>query len=671
MMTLKKQPPDVIETSGIDVVFVHGLEGSPTRTWQDSKNNIEFWPNWLLEELRSIQIWTLAWPAKTISWVNPPEMTMQDRALSVLELLDNNRIGTRRLVFICHSMGGLLVKQLLRSSADLDVNHRLNKISASTVGVVFMGTPHTGSALANVANIALGSSVKLQELKRNDGILRDLNNWYKAYVSKSTTKTLVFYETQPVAGLLIVDQSSADPGVPNCVAVPVDADHFGICKPSSQYDPIYQAIFSFLETLGSEPEGTVALKTSGKIDAFRTHYLFSETGSLPFGGREDEIKVLNEWLADEAAPRRLLITGPTGRGKSTLLVHWAEALIHMPAEDPWQIVFLPISIRFGTNRPSVFYHLLASQLADSLNHPLQTPVMDPEGFYTGVATSMLQELAARMTKVLIVVDGVDEALDQRFDATIFPIQLPITLKIVVSARELANDAGAEGWKKRLGWDANVRVKSLEVSILDKRGVVAVLQSVGLYPGKIHDEVINRILELTEGEPLLLKLYAEDLLLIAHQQEQINISDLVGLKPGFGAYVSRWFEHQRQAWKEEGNTIDLATDGTLAVLACALGPLQTDHLVPLVCKITGVAAPLSVEHFIRPVRRFVTGSGTLESGYILNHPMLGQYLCEEYFDDSIVSRVHEEFANWGRINVELLKKGNFQNAVPPYLLQYYV
>lgn len=675
LMRLEKRAKDIYGSDAvIDLVFVHGLGGDLIDTWKSGKDSDAFWPDWLSGESGLIQIWTLGWPTKKFSWGSSDEMTIQDRANSVLELLCNHEIGDRKLIFICHSLGGILVKELLRSSDTLN-NPVWKKISANTVGVVFMGTPHTGSSLANVLKLVPGTSMKVAELSRNDGILRNLNHWYRAYASESGTKTLTLFETKPVPdlNLLVVDQSSADPGVADSIPVAAEANHYNICKPFSKIDPIYLAVSCFLNNqAGPPPSSKAKSHVTGKVDAFRESYLISETGCLPFGGRVAEITLLNDWLADAVGPGRLLITGPTGRGKSALLVRWSEMIAHTPTDNAWRIVFVPISMRFGTNRPSVFYSILATQLAEILDSPLQSPAVDPEGFYSGVISSMLRELASKTTRVLIVVDGIDEALDQQFATTIFPLFLPPTIKIVLSAREQANDAGSMGWKRRIGWDTDVRVSSIELSTLKKSGVRDVLESVGFSLDEIDDGVVDCVMHLSDGEPLLVKLYAEDLLAMAKSKGLVNVKDLEGLRPGYGPYFSRWIEFQRQAWKDEGSVInDRMIDGTLAVLACAFGPLQTEHLLPLVCKISGQPQPLSIDHLVRPLKRFITGCGTIDSGYVLNHPKLGQYLCEEYFDGAAILKTHQEFVNWGRITVDAIKnEDRISIEVPPYLLQYY-
>lgn len=54
------------------------------------------------------------------------------------------KAADRDLIFIAHSLGGILVKEVLRRS-EFDPDARIQKIFSSTTGVFFFGTPHRGS----------------------------------------------------------------------------------------------------------------------------------------------------------------------------------------------------------------------------------------------------------------------------------------------------------------------------------------------------------------------------------------------------------------------------------------------------------------------------------------------------------------------------------------------
>jgi hypothetical protein len=75
----------------------------------------------------------------------------------------------RDLIFLAHSLGGILVKEVLRRS-EVDPDVKLKMIFNSTTGVFFFGTPHRGSkdwasfgeGVATVAGRLLGVDVNRQ-----------------------------------------------------------------------------------------------------------------------------------------------------------------------------------------------------------------------------------------------------------------------------------------------------------------------------------------------------------------------------------------------------------------------------------------------------------------------------------------------------------------------------
>ena len=132
-------------------------------------------------------------------------------------------------------------------------------------------------------------------------------------------------------------------------------------------------------------------------------------------------------------------------------------------------VFVPISLRFNTDRPAVFYALLATQLARVLQRTLPTPATDLEGYYQGVSADLLNQAARQAQHVLVVVDALDEAQSAGFNPTAFPPTLPPSINRLVSAREQAGDLGPEGWLKRLDWQGMGNAASEGLQILDLRG----------------------------------------------------------------------------------------------------------------------------------------------------------------------------------------------------------
>ncbi|SPQ25797.1 fd481706-75f0-48d7-87ec-5e8d11456a24 [Thermothielavioides terrestris] len=115
-LTLVHEPHDATA----DVIFVHGLGGSSWTTWCWRHDSSMFWPAWLQHEqgLSEFRIFTFGYNA---NWRGP------DTPLSILDfakgLLIRMRgfgdedpsgaqpLGKRPIIFVAHSMGGLVVKK--------------------------------------------------------------------------------------------------------------------------------------------------------------------------------------------------------------------------------------------------------------------------------------------------------------------------------------------------------------------------------------------------------------------------------------------------------------------------------------------------------------------------------------------------------------------------------
>jgi hypothetical protein len=403
----------------------------------------------------------------------------------------------------------------------------------------------------------------------------------------------------------------------------------------------------------------------GYIQAFRQHYLVSDLmAAQPFGGRDAECQRLDAWLSDASAPSRLLICAPTARGKSALLVQWTERL---ESDATWAVVFVPISLRFSTDRPAVFYGLLATQLARVLQIKLAPPSIDLDAYYQGITAALLIQAARESRYVLIVVDALDEAQGAGFNPTVFPASLPPNIKILISAREQAGDRGPEGWLRRLDWQGSGQVVTESLSILDRKAVVPILESVGIAKEAVSSALIDRLMELSAGEPLLLALYAEDLSEIAKSGGHVGVEVLEGISPGFAAYFSRAFDAHRLAEEYRGQEV-VAT--TLAVLATALGPIEGPHLTDLVCRVCDLPRPTVSDRFVSPLKRFIAGDGRADHGYVLNHPKLGEYLREERFDSTALQSIEHAFLEWGR-GVAKGLSADPSTPAPTYVLRHHV
>lgn len=259
-----------------DVVFVHGLNGDAYATWQPDGQRDRFWPEWLCKDLPDIGVWSVGYEANSFGWKGST-MPLSDRAKNALVMLETDEVGTEKpVVFITHSLGGLLVKEMLRKATDGSVPEG-EKLASHTRGVVFLSTPHSGSNLANFMGYLkfLLPSVSVDELKTQEPRLRELNTWYRNNVQKLGIETQVYCESKPTSSgknfvgqlvsTVVVDATSSDPGIPGVTAVSMDDDHISISRPerdSTLYKRIRQLVSRCFKDDAASAQGTSASSLS-------------------------------------------------------------------------------------------------------------------------------------------------------------------------------------------------------------------------------------------------------------------------------------------------------------------------------------------------------------------------------------------------------------------------
>ena len=95
-------------------------------------------------------------------------------AKDLLYSLERERTLGRDIVFVAHSLGGLLVKEVLRRSECAE-DRELQDIISSTKGIVFLGTPHRGSAdFAKLGDMMRKIAGALLRVDNNASIIRSL-----------------------------------------------------------------------------------------------------------------------------------------------------------------------------------------------------------------------------------------------------------------------------------------------------------------------------------------------------------------------------------------------------------------------------------------------------------------------------------------------------------------
>ncbi len=166
-------------------IFFHGLGGDARSTWSVGSSQSCFWPAWLAEDIEGLSVYSVGYPAPVSRW-RGAAMHLTDQARSALgRLLDEACLEQGQLILIGHSLGGLLIKELLRI-AEVFPHPAAVPFLSRVKNIVFLATPHTGASLATWGDrlrILVRPSAATMSLLRNDPHLRNLNEWYRDWAN--------------------------------------------------------------------------------------------------------------------------------------------------------------------------------------------------------------------------------------------------------------------------------------------------------------------------------------------------------------------------------------------------------------------------------------------------------------------------------------------------------
>ncbi|MGH6812946.1 MAG: esterase/lipase family protein, partial [Methylocella sp.] len=289
----------------LNAVFVHGLGGGWDTTWvhKHDKNNLFrpwhhkhdendkhdkndesgendkndfFWPLELARDLnvKGLAVYSIGYPAETFALFSHSGWPIPQSADAVLDRLISDpalNASGAPIVFVCHSLGGLVVKKLIHTAQlDREFDSRKRAFLDRIVGVVFLATPHGGSGLATVVSHVLGAQDSTRELKAHDLHLEDLSVSYRSCVAADGARIrhLVYYETEKTDGKLVVDATSADPGITGVRPVAIGRNHSEICKPPGPTDQVYQGVLAFLQEAALAPRSPALRKNVDASDRF-------------------------------------------------------------------------------------------------------------------------------------------------------------------------------------------------------------------------------------------------------------------------------------------------------------------------------------------------------------------------------------------------------------------
>ncbi|KAI4263424.1 MAG: hypothetical protein L6R42_001427 [Xanthoria sp. 1 TBL-2021] len=295
-------------TPCLDIVFIHGLGGDSRKTWSRDHNPDLFWPGlWLpLEtELERARIFTFGyhanfWPGEAKSMASitdfAKELLFELRFGKTLEG-EKFDIGETPLIFVTHSMGGLIAKKACLLGQN---DEHYKALAQSISAIIFLSTPHRGSNLAEILNRILVASFQsarnfITDLNRSSMALEEINEQFRHIAPRLSIWS--FYETLPTSigprKMMVLEKDSAILGYSKEISRPLYADHHGVCKYSSPEDANYVSVRNALGTLAEEMTRTVGVSADQAMDELQTlQGLFSS-----FFERDDDLNDYNRlWI---------------------------------------------------------------------------------------------------------------------------------------------------------------------------------------------------------------------------------------------------------------------------------------------------------------------------------------------------------------------------------------
>ncbi|KAK2589724.1 hypothetical protein QQS21_012597 [Conoideocrella luteorostrata] len=389
--------------------------------------------------------------------VDAPTQTIEDIGRYLLNELQAKRSPHLPIIFIGHSLGGIIIKQAL-------CFQNSKEIMDTTSGIIFLGAPHLGSSVSTAAAILasvtafLGSdSTLLLSLRSDEAQLSILANTFKSCISamESRGKKLriaAFYETKRTYLLrwslgTIVSRNSATLHAHDEHGI--HTDHSGLNKCAGLNDELYKRLNETIDSmiapslieqadkliqdgygerltiqrLCGEPLPmqqcyiNLAIVELAKLQADGTEaeeanaspfsLLSRQKIELPINTVQVDLKaVFNERKCQDGVvkqPRRILIRGRAGVGKTTLCKKIvAEFYQHTWTE--WSQIFdrvlwVPLRNLKLLERQQSTYNLQDLFIDEYTSQGKNR---------SELATALFDEVGRKPSKTLFLLDGLDE-----------------------------------------------------------------------------------------------------------------------------------------------------------------------------------------------------------------------------------------------------------------------
>ncbi|KAK8124802.1 P-loop containing nucleoside triphosphate hydrolase protein [Apiospora kogelbergensis] len=300
-----------------DIITIHGLTGHYMKTWTTESDVC--WPQDLLPKMTSRlgvnRIMTFGYAAGQHG--TKVDLDVEDAAWKLIHGLERIRTTTEALII---------------SNNALSLRHLLWSVE----GVVFLATPHRGSAMADVAdkiirftNVSGTPQKFVKTLKQRSPELFSVAEEFRQIVNQRRLPVASFYELHsfkaiPCMNFIVVTKDSAVLHIPSEKLYGAERNHRNIAHFEDVYDEVFQQVVDSIEFFMKK--GTVS--SNARV-------FIPWDCSSHFKGRRDVLQQLHETFFPQqdnpkaalsyASGRRLaMIHGDGGLGKTEVTLKYAR-----------------------------------------------------------------------------------------------------------------------------------------------------------------------------------------------------------------------------------------------------------------------------------------------------------------------------------------------------------
>ncbi|KAL6712927.1 hypothetical protein ACLMJK_009482 [Lecanora helva] len=332
----------------LDIVAVHGLNGHRDETWTTDEG-VNWLKDLLPKQIPRARIVTWGYDVNTHSSSELSKQYLYDHGRQLVSdlCLDRKLSKTeqRPIIFIAHSLGGIVVKSALlhSDSARAGALKEQKSVKLSTYGVVFMGTPHQGvdgvhfgQMLLDIGSVVMKTDDRvMKNLQSNSEWLQQQLGQYGQISNDFVTKFAYEIYKTPLplgSGRLIVPRSSAVvPGASDAESIAIYANHFDMVKYRSSDDPGYKQVSGHLRLMAQESsrairkrwEGQEKLDASPQVDFSIPFSINGIPETNCFIGREEDLTALCKHFQGIGSKRKVTqLHGLGGVGKTQLALRF-------------------------------------------------------------------------------------------------------------------------------------------------------------------------------------------------------------------------------------------------------------------------------------------------------------------------------------------------------------